>query len=293
HHVAVKPVLYGAIAAQLAGIPMAVNAMIGLGFLFINQSRKISLMRRLVIWVLRLTLDRPGSRLLVQNPDDAETFTSVGVISPKRVVLIPGSGVDATHFLPQPEPSGDRIIVSVVSRMLWDKGIGETVEAAKILHTRGLAVTIRLIGDVDPANPQSIHPATLCLWNADGLIEWKGHSSNIAAVWAESHIALLASYREGMPKSLLEAAACGRPLITTDAPGCRNLVQDGENGLVVPVKNAAALADAIATLAMDADLRRRMGAAARHRIETIYADPVIEEAVGNLYRTLQITETPA
>ncbi|SBW09825.1 Glycosyl transferase, group 1 (modular protein) [uncultured Alphaproteobacteria bacterium] len=286
HHVAVKPVVYGAVAAELAGIPMAINALIGLGFLFINDTRKTGLLRRVVLLALRLTLDRPGSRLLVQNADDAEMFVRAGVIADDRVAMIPGSGVDAVRFRPTPEPAGDAVVVSVVSRMLWDKGIGETVEAARILRARGVSATIRLIGDVDPANPQSIPPETLAQWNAEGVVEWRGPRADIEAVWAESHVALLASYREGMPKALLEAAACGRPLITTDAPGCRSLVTDGENGLLVPMKDAAAIAAAVARLAADPAERRRMGAAARRRIEDVYADPVIERQVVELYRSL-------
>ncbi len=293
HHVAVKPVVYGSIAAELAGIPLAVNALIGLGFLFINDTRKTGLLRRIVIAALRLGLDRPGARLLVQNPDDAETFVAAGVIARERVTTIPGSGVDAERFHPLPEPPDETIVVSVVSRMLWDKGIGETVEAARILRERGLPVRIRLVGDADPANPQSIHPATLSLWNAEGVIDWKGPRADIAVVWAESHIALLASYREGMPKALLEAAACARPLIAADAPGCRNLVTDGENGLLVPVKSAEAIADAIARLAADPGLRRRLGEAARRKIEETYADPMIERQVADLYRSLQTPDGAA
>ncbi len=293
HHVALKPVVHGAIAAELAGIPMAVNALIGLGFLFINDTRKTGLLRRVVLAALRLALDRPGSRLLVQNPDDAETFVHARVIARERVTVIPGSGVDAERFRPLPEPPDETLVVSVVSRMLWDKGIGETVEAARILKVRGLPVRIRPIGDVDPANPQSIHPATLSLWNAEGVIDWKGPRNDISAVWAESHVALLASYREGMPKALLEAAACGRPLIAADAPGCRNLVTDGDNGLLVPVKDAAAIADAIAKLAADPEMRLRLGAAARRRIEETYADPVIERQVTALYRSLSAPDGTA
>jgi glycosyltransferase involved in cell wall biosynthesis/O-antigen ligase len=293
HHVAMKPVVYGAIAADLAGIPTAVNALIGLGFLFINDTRKTGFLRRLVLAALRLALDRPGARLLVQNPDDAETFVKAGVIARKRVTIIPGSGVDAERFRPLPEPPGETVVVSVVSRMLWDKGIGETVEAARILRQRGLPVRIRLVGDVDPANPQSIHPAALTMWNAEGVVEWKGPRNDIAAVWAESHVALLASYREGMPKALLEAAACGRPLVAADAPGCRSLVTDGENGLLVPVKNAEAIADALARLAADPDLRRRLGEAARRKVEEIYADPAIEWQVADLYRSLSAPDGPA
>ena len=293
HHVAVKPVVYGAIAADLAGIPSSVNAMIGLGFLFISADRKAGLLRRIVLLALRVALDRPGSRLLVQNLDDAKTFIHAGVIACEQVTVIPGSGIDTVHFSPLPEPPDEAIVVSVVSRMLWDKGIGETVEAARILRERGLPARIQLIGDVDAANPQSIHPATMSLWNAEGVISWKGPRTDIVAVWAESHIALLASYREGMPKALLEAAACGRPLITTDAPGCRSLVADGENGLLVPVKDATAIADAVTRLATDAGMRRRLGKNARHRIKTIHADPVIEAAVLDLYRSLQTADGTA
>ncbi len=286
HHVAVKPVLYGAIAACIANVPMVVNAMIGLGFLFINQGQKASILRRIVLFVLRLTLNRPGSVLLVQNPDDADLFANSGVVSPKRIVLIPGSGVDADHYAPIPEPKDGPIIVSVVSRMLWDKGIGETVDAARQLLAEGHNIKVRLIGGCDPANPQNIPEETLNAWHAEGIIEWTGPCTDIKSVWADSHIALLPSYREGMPKALLEAAACARPLITTDAPGCRSLVAHNQNGLLVPVKDAAAIAAAILFLATNPDERQRMGDDARQRIETTYAEDIISRDVEKLYQAL-------
>jgi len=293
HHVAVKPVLYGAIAAQLANVPIVVNAMIGLGFLFINKGQKASMLRKVVLFLLKLTLDRPGSCLLVQNPDDAELFAKSGVISKNRIVLIPGSGVDTLKFTPQPEPSSETIIVSVVSRMLWDKGIGETVEAARLLKDKGLNVRIRLIGDIDTANPQSIPLDTLEAWKAENIVEWRGPRKDIQNVWAESHIALLPSYREGMPKALLEAAACARPLITTDAPGCRSLVNEDQNGLLVPIKDSQAIAEAIEKLVHNTDLRIAMGKNARQQIETVYADPIIESAVAKLYSGLNSGEVKA
>ena len=285
HNVAIKPVLYGAIAANLAGVPFVVNAMNGLGFPFIGRGGWAGCLRLAALAALRTALDRPGSRVLVQNADDGETFVTAGAVTRDRLALIPGSGVDAARFSPTPEPAGIPR-ATMVTRMEWNKGVGDLAEAARILKDRGAPVVIRLVGDADPADPRTIHPAQLCVWNAAGLVEWKGARRDIPRVWAESAIAVLPSFGEGMPKSLLEAAACGRPLVATDVPGCRDLVADGSAGLMVPPHDPEALADAIERLARDPELRRKMGAAARHMAETRYADAAIERATRDLYRDL-------
>lgn len=286
HQVALKAVLYGSIAAWMARTPAVVNAMAGMGSVFSSESRSTfaRALRPLVTAAFRFLLDRPDHVLVVQNEDDAALFRDRGLVRAERLRLIPGMGVDTTLFHPCPEPQDGPVIATVVARMLWEKGIGETVEAARILRRRGVPVVVRLVGAPDLENPNSVPPETLEAWRAEGVVEVMGPRSDIPAVWAESHIAVLAtSYREGMPRSLLEAAACGRPLVTTDAPGCRELMADGALGLSVPRRDPVALADAIERLARDPDLRRAKGAEARRRMETVYGDGPILAAFLALY----------
>ena len=289
HHVGPKPVVFGAIAARLAGIPLVLGTFDGADFPF-NGRREAALARR---WLrpLRWGMDRVGARLLAQNPDDAAAAIASRIAKPERIGVMPGAGVDTEMFQPSPEAEVGPVVVTVATRMLWSKGLRETVAAAKLLREQGVAVVVRLIGDIDPDNPDNVHPATLSLWNADGLIEWTGARPDMPEVWAETNIALLASYHEGVPQSLMEAAACGRALIASDVPGCRSLVVDGATGLLVPPKNADALAAAIGKLAGDPDRRAAMGAAARAKIEAEFAANVIEARMIALYRDLAATGT--
>ncbi|HEY0524988.1 MAG TPA: glycosyltransferase family 4 protein [Stellaceae bacterium] len=290
HHVALKPVLYGALAARLAGVPSVVNALAGLGFVFASATPAARLLRPAVTSAFRFLLDRPGSRLLVQNEDDRAFFAGSGLVAAERIALVRGSGVDIARLAPTPDPAaadaGAVPIAALVGRMLWDKGVGEAVEASRKLRQRGVALRLALVGRPDPANPRSIPEATLRGWQAEGVAEWWGHRDDIAEIWRHASIALLPSYREGLPKALLEAAACGRPMLATDVPGCRELVRHEANGLLVPVRDAAALADALARLAADPALRRRLGAAARRTVEGEYAETAIAGAVQALYREM-------
>jgi len=271
HHVAAKPVIYGSIAARLAGRPAVINALAGMGYVFTSRNLSARLLRRPVLALLRACLKGPRSWLILQNRDDARMFVDRGLIAPGRLALIRGSGVDPEKFRPAPEPAG-KIVVALVGRMLNDKGIREAVEAARLLKGRGLDLVLQLVGDPDPGNPTSIAPATLRQWHDEGVVEWLGHRTDIAGIWAGAHIALLPSYREGLPKALIEAAACGRPMIATDVPGCREIVRRDETGLLVPARDPEALARAIETLAAAPDLRRRMGAAARADVERLYTE---------------------
>jgi len=283
HHVAAKPVLLGQIAAWLCRVPVVVNAMAGMGFLYITQSWKAIFLRWIFEAVTRVGMRRRGSALIVQNEDDAALFVAGGVAQDK-ITLIPGSGVDAAHFAPTPEPEGVPVAVCV-SRMLRDKGIVELVEAARMLHEQGVAIRVRLVGGTD-ANPASIPPDLLAAWKHEGIVDVAGASRDIAGEYARAHIAVLPSYREGLPKSLLEAAACARPVVTTDVPGCRFVCRDGENGLLVPPRNSLALAEVLAHLACEPEMRRRMGATGRRRVEAEFAEPIIAEQTLALYRRL-------
>jgi len=206
---------------------------------------------------LRLAFRQRRHRLIMQNHDDPRLFIDAKVVQPQDVVVIRGSGVDPDQFTPAPEPPGV-IRAVLVSRMLWDKGVGDFVEAARELKRRSVPVQCLLVGDHDPGNRASVPVEQLTRWHREGVVHWLGHSSEVAQVFAQAHIVCLPSYREGLPKVLIEAAACGRAIVTSDVPGCREIVQHGRTGLVVPVRDGRALADAIQTLAREHELRRSL-----------------------------------
>jgi glycosyltransferase involved in cell wall biosynthesis len=223
--------------------------------------------------------------VLVQNPDDAGTLASTGTVRPERIVTIPGSGVDIDRFSPAQEPPG-KPRVTLVSRMLWSKGVGDFVEAVEILRGRGVDFDAVLVGDPDSENPQAIPVETLRSWDNRGIVDWTGHAADVADWWARSHVAVLPSHREGLPKTLLEAAACGRPIVTTDVPGCREVVEHGRNGLLVPASNAAALADAIEALVTDERRRLEMGRISRGIAVNRFSESVVIAKVLDLYRSM-------
>ena len=285
HHVALKPSLYGSMAAMLVSGIAFVNALTGLGFVFTTGHWMGHVLQPIVRLGGRLLLGGRKTRTIVQNPDDLETLAKARIIRRDRTVLIPGSGVDLSAFHPLPDPDGIPT-VAVVSRMLWNKGIGELVAAARILRERGLMVRVLLIGMPDPENPTSIPEAQLCEWHDDGLVQWWGFRDSVPDVWRQAHVAVLPSYREGLPKSLLEAAACGRPIVATDVPGCREIVKHGENGFLVPLGDSRALADSLETLLGDAELRRRMGAKSRMLVESRFQQKIVIDETLKLYASL-------
>lgn len=267
HHVAVKPVLYGTIAALFAGVPFVVNALTGLGFLFISQSLLVRSVRPLVKLIFRLLLNRRNSRVILQNPDDVRLLCDGHILSRERVALIRGSGVDIRQFTVQPEQPGQPVVI-LASRLLWDKGVGEFVEAAKILKLQGVQARFVLVGEGDAENPSAIPDKQLHHWHEEGDIEWWGRCDDMPTVIAQSHIVCLPSfYGEGVPKVLIEAASCGRPIVTTDAPGCREIVQDGVNGFLVPVRDATAVAEALRKMIESPELRSQMGARGRELVK--------------------------
>lgn len=262
HQVAIKPVLYGSLAARLAGVPGVVNAPAGLGFLFSSRRLKARILRPFVRLAFRVLLGGRHSRVIVQNPDDARLLTRAARLDASRVHLVRGSGVDLERFRPQPERPG-KPVVMLPSRLLWDKGVGEFVAAAQRLRSEGIEARFVLVGEPDPGNPAAVPEAHINQWVANGDVEWWGHSADMPATLALSHVVCLPSYREGLPKVLLEAAACARPIVTSDAPGCREIVRNGENGLLVPVKAVPGLADALKRLILDSGLRQAFGTRCR------------------------------
>ena len=284
HQVGLKPVIYGSIAAMICPPDVVVNALAGMGYVFTASHLRVRMVRAVMRRMLQLCLRRKNHWLLVQNDDDAAAFMVGCKIAPDHITVIRGSGINVDRYVPVPEPEGE-VVVAVVSRMLKDKGIREVVLAARELKRRGTKVRVLLVGRPDPANPSSIGEDTLRQWHREGCVEWLGHQNDIAAVWSKAHIAVLPSYREGLPKSLLEAAACGRPIVTTDVPGCRDVVVDGVNGFLVPTESWIELADAIEVLAGSRELRERMGAAGRTRVEAMFSEDIVVRQPLDLYRS--------
>ncbi len=282
HHVAMKPVLYGSLAARLAGVSHVVNALTGLGWLFTSQSRLAGVLGRGVRFAFGKLLNR--GTVIVQNPDDVRWLADLGVES-GCIQLIRGSGVDVNRFAPMPESEGVPVVV-LASRMLWGKGVGEFVAAARSLKQQGITARFVLVGDPDPANPASIPQALLDDWKKEGAVEWWGHRDDMPQVFAQSRIVCLPSYREGLPKVLLEAAACGRAVVTTDVPGCREVVRDGDNGLLVPVRNVAALTEALMRLLADPILCQRMGERGRQRVVGKFSQELVIDQTLAIYREL-------
>jgi len=287
HHIALKPIMYGTIAAYFSGCRKIINAPVGLGFVFSSGSWKARFLRPFAHLGFKVLLNPCGSRVIFENQDDIRDFVAAKIVRPEDALLIRGAGVDTQEFPVVPEPGGSPVVI-LVSRMLWDKGIGEYVEAAQILKTRGRVVRMLLVGAPDDQNPASISAKTLDDWNASGLVECLGHRSDIPNLLAQSHIVCLPSYREGLPKSLLEGLAAGRPLVATDVPGCREAVQDGVNGFLVPAKDALSLADALEKLILSSELRQRMATASRNLALTEFSSLRIETETLAVY--FQLTD---
>lgn len=275
HHVAMKPVLYGSLAARLSGVPYVVNALTGMGYVFSSDQPMARFLRPAIGKALRVLLSSGSSRLILQNKDDCAMFIRERFINEERIRLIRGAGVDTAVFYSTPEPAGIPLVM-LASRMLLDKGIREFVEAARQLKTRGVDARFALVGDTDLHNPAAIPKEQLTDWHSEGVIEWWGRRDDMPAALAQSHIVCLPSYREGLPKVLLEAASCGRPIVTTDANGCREIVRNEENGLLVPVRSIVELANAIQRLTENKELRQKMGIRGR---EIVLSEFTVEKVV--------------
>ncbi|MGH7495579.1 MAG: glycosyltransferase family 4 protein [bacterium] len=288
HHVALKPVLIGSFAAWLTRVPAVVNAMAGLGFVFASETLKARCLRPFVSWGFRFVLNRGHSRLILQNADDVRLFVQHKLIAANRVSMIRGSGVDVRHFQVLAEPEG-KPTVAVVARMLRDKGIVELVEAARLLRSRGFELRVILAGGRDPLNPSCLGEEEIRAWETEDLVEWWDEVADVRSVWAQAHLAVLPSYREGLPKSLLEAAACGRAMIATDVPGCREIVRHEITGLLVPAREVPALAQAVQALLANSSKRRAMAVAARTSVENEFAEQFVVKNTLDLY--LEMTDS--
>jgi glycosyltransferase involved in cell wall biosynthesis len=285
HQIALKPVLLGGIAARLCGIRHVVNAIVGGGYAMTSGSFRMRVFRPILRLALRLLLNPEGSKVIFENTDDIEEFVRKKQVAPAAAVLIKGSGVDPALFSSDGSKE-DPPIVLLGARLLWDKGIGEFVEAANLLRARGIKARFVIAGDADPGNRACIDRQTLDLWRAAGVVEFWGFRKDMPEVLSRASVACLPSYREGLPRFLLEAMAAGLPCVATDVPGCRGAVADGDNGLLVPARDAVALADALQRLVVDPSLRTRMGRRGRDRIADEFSSELIESQTLGLYRQM-------
>lgn len=283
HHIALKPILFGSLAAKWTGQKRVINAPVGMGFVFSSQKILARCLRPIVLFFLKKFLNPPNSTVIVENSDDRALFVNEGLAQLDNIVLIKGAGVDLSLFNCRPEPIGTPV-VTLVARMLWDKGIKEFVEAARILKSEKLNARFVLVGDPDIGNPGAIPIKTLHDWVDEGIVEWNGARSDIPEVLANSHLVCLPSYREGLPKSLIEALASCRPVVTTDVPGCREVVTHRYNGLLVPVRDTAALAEALKELILSPEARQEMGRKGRERVIHEFSRELVVEQTLAIYR---------
>jgi len=247
HLVTIKPVLLGGIVARLVGVSSVVAAVSGLGFVFTARGARATVRRWLVGALYRLALGHRNVKVIFQNADDLSSLGKVASLPDANVTMIRGSGVDLARYVHVPLPGGVPV-VTMAARLLADKGVLEFVQAARLLRHRGCSARFVLVGTVDTGNPSSFKDSDISAWELDGVVEWWGHRTDMPQVLAESQVVVLPSYREGLPKVLIEAAACGRAVVTTDVPGCRDAIDPGVTGVLVPVRDVVALADAIEDL---------------------------------------------
>lgn len=287
HHVALKPSLLGSFAANITRTSPVVNNLAGLGHVFSSKGPLSALLRAGVIAGLKYFFRGVDRRVIVENADDAEYLISHIGLERGKVAVIRSIGVDIKRFSPSEEAFDGEMTVTLVSRLLWPKGIGELVEAARILRDRGLNTKVLLVGKPDAASRVSVPEEQLLAWQSRGLVDWLGYREDIPELWRHTHIAVLPSYyREGVPRCLLEAAACGCPIVTTDMPGCRDVVRHGISGLLVPPRDPVALADALEQLISDPEMRRRMGREGRKLVEEEFTEARVMKQTLELYLEL-------
>jgi glycosyltransferase involved in cell wall biosynthesis len=285
HAVAIKAVAYAGIATRMARVPSLVCAVTGLGYAFISDRAIARMTRRLVMGLLRTSFAHPNCGVIFQNDDDRQLISASTGLRADKAVMIRGSGVDLAKFAATDEPLGMPVVM-LPARMLHDKGVPEFVEAARLLRSDGLRARFVLVGAVDPANPASLEEVTLRRWQSEEVVECWGPRRDMPAALQSANVVVLPSHREGLPKVLLEAAASARAVVTTDVPGCRDAIEPGRSGLLVPPRQPRALADAIAILVRDADRRRAMGLAGRALAERQFSVERVVDAHLALYAEL-------
>jgi len=288
HHFTIKSVIYGTIAGRLAGIPNQVNAVVGLGHVFTSDSPRARILRPILRALFRLVLRMPHGRMILQNSDDRDLFLKNRLVVPDSIRVIRGSGVNTARFCTQrlEDPQGKGLRVLMATRLLWEKGVGEYAEAARVLKPILPDAEFLLAGAPDDGNPSSVSSATIARWQKEGVLTALGHVENMAALLQGVDIAVLPSYREGTPRILLEAAACGLPIVATDVPGCREIVEHKVNGLLVPPKDPKAIAEAIRYIASHPQEKRRMGEAGRRKVLREFDERIVIRRTMEVYREL-------
>jgi glycosyltransferase involved in cell wall biosynthesis len=284
HLFTIKPVIYGGLAARLAGCRSVISTITGLGHMFIAPGLLTRILRTLVIGLYRLATDAAGTRIIVQNKGDAEVLAGTGAVRPEKIRLVPGSGVNLAEFQAVPEPAGPALII-LPSRLIWDKGVKEFAMAAIELKKQGFSCRFALVGDTHPSNPRAVPEEEIKAWVSNGYLEWWGRRTDMPKVFAQSAVVCLpTTYGEGLPKVLIEAAACGRPIITTDIPACREIVQHNENGLLVAPGNVDELVDAMKELLSSPKRRAKMGARGREIVASGLTEEHIVASTLDVYR---------
>lgn len=281
HHHTIKPVLYGSYVARKTGVKATINSITGSGYVFMSRDFKARILKPFVRVFYKIAFNSKNCAVIFENPDDQADFIRQGLLKPDQTWLVRSVGVDITDFTPRPEPSGEPV-VTMASRMLWDKGVGVFVEAARLLKER-LAVRMVLVGMPDPGNPASVSFEQLETWASEGIVEWLGWQEDMALVYANSNIIVLPSFFEGLPVTLIEAAACGRALIASDIPGCREVVNPGVNGLLTVPGDPVSLADAVEKMILNPDLRKAMGIASRERAVNEFSTEVVNRQTLEIY----------
>ena len=270
HHVALKPVIYGSLVARMVGTRSVVNALGGLGYVFSSVGLRAKMLRWIIKPALKFALRAKNTRLIVQNSDDRERIVTEGLAGAGSISVIRGSGVDPDAYR-QVTVASETPLVILPARLLWEKGVGEFVEAARLLRVKGVKARFALVGKPDLANPASVSQPEIDAWVGEGVVEFWGWQEDMPSVFAQAQIVCLPSYHEGFPKSLLEAAASGCAIVATDIPGCREIVQHGVTGWLVPTQDVRALATALRQAIEQPSLREQYGASARALIATDFS----------------------
>jgi len=287
HLVAMKPAIYGALSSKLTGFSKRVNALGGLGFVFSSKKLLARILRPMLLSLFRFIFNDPQSRLILQNEDDLALMTEKAGVDRCNIRLIFGAGVDLQQYPATKLPVGQPVVV-LASRLLWDKGIGEFVAAATSLREQGVKARFVLVGDSDLENPGSVPREQLKAWHDSGVIEWWGYQKNMPDILSQASVVCLPTYYgEGVPKILIEGMACARPIVTTDMPGCRTLVREGRNGLLVPPKSTTDLSNALAKLINSPQLCLEMGQAGRRIAEEDYSQTQVIGETLSVYRELK------
>lgn len=287
HSFTIKCAIYGSLASRFSKVTSRVNAVTGMGYVFTSDNFKAKLLKPLISNLMKIAFDDPSSRLILLNKDDLGFFNSSKIVDMNLIRLLPGAGIDCNRFKPRRSAKQDlNFCVLLAARMLWDKGIAEFVEAARILLRRGRKINFLLAGSPDPGNPAAVPVEDINVWVQEGLVKWLGHVNDMPNLYHSVDVVVLPSYREGLPTGLTEAGSCGLPLITTDVPGCREVVLDEVDGILIPPRDSIALANAIARLQDAPFLCKQLGSAARQKALAFFDQNIVIERTLAIYDEL-------